>query len=669
MDKQAGVHERDGLRNPSGADPAGKETKIKTIQVEGVYDIETSGWTQFVCGGVLTRGGFHSFTYRKEDEFVDLMLSLEGRYFAHNGGKFDVLWFLNHVRKRGLKATCYAQGQRLTNVRIGKLVLCDSYALIPMALEKGAELGRYRKSTTGLECECGESCGGYCAINRTMSVAAMRRLIDYMELDCKALLSMLDGVIDFADRNDLDLQYTIGGSSWATARRWLGLPKADWSWGKRGQSASSLYQFARQAYFGGRTQVFRPLAETGWRYDINSAYPYALSTLALPTGVARELWGSQARRAWASGEEGLYRARVWIPECHIPPLPTRGHLRLVYPTGQVNGIWPANELRYAEEVGCRIQRIDAGLCWDSSSVVFASLCKHVWDLRDKAGAKTALGAWLKWFANSLTGRLAIRPEGETIIIGNTVSAGLRFCPQDWDCKNGSLHSSTHSRCCQHRCTKRCGATLPLGDWGQGFGVYVKSRWQIADSAHVHYAAYLTAHARIALHRQLTDDGAGGYSAVYCDTDSVYSVVERVNNVGLGFGQFKPEGTFEPRKLTDIDADALERRYGFVSLAPKTYRMHSVTIDGESKTSVASKGVEANAVNFARLIRGESVTTNRGVKSIRSASRDGDFFVRKSITRSVLGTEDINGVRWFGDRWLADDGVTHPQHNEGKNGRR
>lgn len=599
---------------------------------------------------------------------MDLLLSLEGRFFAHNGGKFDVLWFLNHVRMRGLKATCYAQGQRLTNVRVGKLILCDSYALIPMSLEKGAGLGRYAKSTTGLDCVCDSACGGYCSIKRTMSVAAMRRLVDYLEVDCRATLSMLDGVIDYCDRNDLDLQYTIGGSSWTTAKRWLGLSAADWTWGSRGQSASTLYQFARQGYFGGRTQVFRPLAESGWRYDVNSAYPAALATLALPTGQPIERWGSAAARAYANGEEGIYRARIRVPQCHIPPLPTRGHLRLVYPTGTIDGIWAANEIRYAEENGCRVQRIDTGLCWDSSHVVFASLCKYVWELRDKAGPKTTLGTWLKWFANSLTGRLAIRPEGETIVIGTNLSTGFKSCPADFDCKNGARHGSTSKRCCEHLCTKRCGATLPLGDWGQNFGVFVKHRWQIADSAHVHYAAYLTAHARIALHRQLTDDEADGYSAVYCDTDSCYSITERVNNIGPALGQFKKEGTFEPLPV-DVEGDATEHRYGFISLAPKTYRYHAFSDDGKSKTSVASKGVEANAVNFARLIRGESVTTNRGVKSIRSASRDGDFFVRKSITRSVLGTEDVNGVRWFGDRWLADDGVTHPQHMEDRKCRR
>ncbi len=474
----------------------------------------------------------------------------------------------------------------------------------------------------------------------------MQKLLAYLKIDCEATLSMLDCLIEFAEENDLDLRYTIGGSSWATAKRWLGIGDAEWGWGARKQSASALYMFARLAYFGGRTQVFRPMAESGWRYDINSAYPAALAALELPSGVPREVWNSEARRSWNAGREGLYRARVRIPECHIPPLPVRGDVRLRYPFGIVEGVWAANELRYAEEVGARIEKIDVGLVWSSREVVFAPLCRPLWDLRDRKGPKTAYGVWCKWFANSLTGRLAIRPEGETIVIGGD-PASIKPCPADWDCRDGALHGSSTRRCCVHSCTRRCGAVLPVGEWGQNFGIFVRHRWQIADSAHIHYAAYLTAHARIALHRQLIDDDAGGYSAVYCDTDSVYSIVERTNNIGPRLGEFKPEGSFS----------------SFHALAPKTYSY----CDSESgEREVRSKGIEPSASNFDLLVSGGTVKMDRGVKSIRSAMRENEeFFVRKSISRRVLSTEDEDGVKWYGDRYLGPDGATYPVREDKK----
>lgn len=609
----------------------------KSIQVDGVYDIETSNWTDFVVGAVLDRTGFYPYTWRREGELFDALISRKGRYFAHNGGRYDALWFLNHVRSAKLRAICNGQGQRLTNVKVGGLILCDSYALVPMPLKKGAALGKVLKKETSLPCVCGSTCGGYCSITRTMPVSHLRQLIEYLEYDCLATLSMLDSLTEFAETNDLDLQYTIGGSSWATARRLLDIPSADWSWGARRQSASTLYSFARQAYFGGRTQVFRPRADYGWRYDINSAYPAALASLRLPSGCHKELFNGAARKAYRDGLEGLYRANVYVPECHIPPLPVRGQLRLQYPFGNISGIYAGNELRYAEEMGCRILRVDACLAWSSSEVVFGPLLNRLWDLRDKAGKKSPYGTWLKWFANSLTGRLAIRPEGETIFVGEQ-KGSIRACPADWDCRGGLGHGS-QTGCCFHRCTKRCGATLPLAEWGQSFGVYVRPRWQIADSAHIHYAAYLTAHARITLHRQLVGDGASGYSTVYCDTDSCICIVERIDNIGKGLGQFDNEGEFG----------------GWNCLAPKTYDY----FDQHGEVHSASKGVEDAQRNFGLLARGESVNMSRGVKSLRSAIKDDNFFVRKSLSRSVLGTTDINDVRWYGDRWLGPDGVTHP----------
>lgn len=198
--------------------------------------------------------------------------------------------------------------------------------------------------------------------------------------------------------------------------------------------------------------------------------------------------------------------------------------------------------------------------------------------------------------------------------------------------------------------------------GHASGVWSRRRFQIADSAHVHYAAYLTAHARVQLHRQLTDYGNDdGWSAVYCDTDSCYSVTPRTHNVGEGLGEWDYEGEFAP----GVDEEGNRHDYGFAALAPKTYAYLDVK---RRQLHARSKGVYLGdaeqptviAQNWDTLVNGGSVTMARGVKSLRSALReDDDFFTRKSITRRVLGTEDVHGVRWFGDRYLGDDDCTHP----------
>ena len=72
-------------------------------------------------------------------------------------------------------------------------------------------------------------------------------------------------------------------------------------------------------------------------------------------------------------------------------------------------------------------------------------------------------------------------------------------------------------------------------------------WRIPANGYVVWSAYLTAKARIELHKQLVADGQDGLTAIYCDTDSCYSTTPRAYNLGSDLGQWLPEGTFENRE--------------------------------------------------------------------------------------------------------------------------
>lgn len=592
-------------------------------------DIETENWDTFVVGGLLTSdGSFCVWSHHREDDYVDALLSFEGDVWAHNGGRYDALWFLQHLHKRRLGAKVRCSGQRIITVETGGLRLRDSAALVPMSLAKASQMGSVRKTRTELPCRCDSAkpwfrstplngCGGYCSIRRDMSPSDLAKVVSYLEQDCRATLSFMQFVIEFAEEHDLDLTSTVGASAYATAQRRGEIPKASWK-------TPGDYAFVRNAYFGGRTQVFTPKADTGFRYDINSAYPAALSSLSLPHGGYRFLTSSAARKAYSDGKPGSYRAIVHVPECFLPPLPVRTRERIAYPTGTFAGTWTSLELGYAESCGARIESISEGCVWDASEMVFAPFCRYIWDLRDKAGPKTALGTWLKWFANSLTGKLAQRPETEVIEFGREETTGT-FCPANYDCKG--VHPAPY--CCKHRCVKVCGAWRQLAR-----GVLARTLFRISECAHVHHAAFLTASTRVTLHKQLGGDGRGGLSSVYCDTDSVISLTPRDKDVGNQLGEWKEEGRF----------------HEFKAIAPKTYAY----IDSETGEFVArSKGIPDAGRNFDDLREG--VTIDRGVSSFRAALRgDRGLFARKSLTRRVRG----DGL-WFGDRRLKEDGRTWP----------
>jgi len=334
-----------------------------------------------------------------------------------------------------------------------------------------------------------------------------------------------------------------------------------------------------------------------------------------------------------------------VPRMHIPPLPMRTKHRIAYPFGEFVGTWAGNELRYAQTHGVKVLAVSQSLTWDDSAPLLREFCSRVWQLRDAQGTKTPLGQWLKWYANSLTGKLAQRPESEHVICNPEERPPP--CPARYAC--GNIHRRGQPKCCKHLCVGACGAAVAL-DLDQR--IWTKTVWRLPDCGHVEWAAYLTAWARETLHRQLVDDGQGGKTAVYCDTDSVLSTTRRVRNVDpegvTTLGNFKYEGEFHPWEDTHGDEQP-----GFYCPAPKTYRRW----DSEKGQAIAkAKGIP-DAEKVFDLLGGRfgGVTINRGVATFKTAVKGERMFRRKDMFRSL----NADGVH-FGDRVLGADFLTHPQ---------
>lgn len=605
----------------------------RRIAVDYIFDIETEDWDTFVCGGVYQVADGDFVAFWDEDEMVDFMLRLEGACWGHNAGRYDTLWLAGKLRElirdgviRKKDVEIRAAGSRVLLLRIGKLHARDSAALIPIALKDAAGIGGTYKAGTGLRCTrkgpCKRKpCGGYCAIRRKgMSAKQKNALLKYLEQDCVALAKTLLSLQDYADENDLDLAATVGASAWKTAKRVHSLDEE--------VLPPSQYRFARKAYFGGRTQVFRPVAADGYHYDVNSAYPAALMSTPLPVGHASETAGDGARRAYERERPGVYRVTVHVPNMFVPPLPVRGETgNIAYPTGTLTGEWSRIELAYAVSLGCEVLKWGNALVWPRAELLLAPNARRIWALRDAVGKKSSLGKWLKFYANSLTGKLAQSPEQETFFYSD---AEPKRCAADGDCDGGRrCESGDWQYCCPHRCVKWCGAWAPAG--AMSSGVWKKSSWRIPDNGFVQWALYLTSVARVALHKQLVADGFNGRHAVYCDTDSCFTLAQRFTNVGAELGQWSDEGPFT----------------GFHALAPKTYRF----LDAEGKETIAAKGI--SEPSWDDLAGHREIEMNRGVYTWKTALKEEKLFRRKKLKRSLK----FDGVH-FGDRMLRGE-LTYP----------
>ncbi len=616
----------EGQGKRRGSTDLGEEetAKRKTLQVDSTWDIETEAWDTFVAGCLFIPGvETKTFSWRQEDAFVDALLELPAKHttWSYNGGRFDHLWLMRHVIKRRISDFKLSfSGSAIASMQIGKVIFRDAARVAgPMSLSDFAKIGGGQlKSGTGLPCRCRKKCGGYCSIRRDMAPKHELIMREYMVQDCRALAAVLDFLCLYCERNDLDLRPTIGSSVWATAER-MGIEKSDWSGGKL--SDLSLYQKVRKSYYGGRTQVLKPISKAGWHYDLHSAYPAAFAAQELPTGHRSEQNGIQASRSYAAGKLGSFRAVVHVPECFFPPLPVRTRLRSAYPIGTFGGWWTGLELAGAEKAGAQIKRIDECVVWSDRAMVLEPLGRRIWELRDQARLEgnPALAKWTKGYINACSGKLSMRPESETIVGADKAKP----CPADFPCKG----YCERQRCCVHRCSKRCGATTPLGS--VELGLFRRQSMYLANCSHVEWAAHVTAHARLKLLAMAGED------SVYCDTDSMFCERERTEaDVGDELGQWGLEDEYR----------------GMVALAPKTYRYRDAAT-GAYKA--ASKGVPDAVLNFDKLHEG--VTVERGVLSFKAAVRTGDPFTRKKLTRRLL-----SDGRHFGDRILRADGRTWPQ---------
>jgi hypothetical protein len=576
-------------------------------------DIETANWTDFLVGGFYD--GKQTVILSDEKSYFEHLLNFKGTIWGHNAGFFDSLWFISCLQKADEPFKVDLAGSRVLRVRARKMVLQDSFALIPMALEKaGSMVGEGKR-----ELPFGFDKFG------SLNKEEFSIVVDYLEQDCILLWKVLKFLESFGEEHNIILRATIGASGWASAREELGLENEKWSTGE--------WKFARKGYYGGRVEVYRTTSKRGWRYDRNSSYPAALVRTYLPIGSRALVAGNTARQSYTRNVCGIYQARVETAESLYPILPYRTEDttfgqkgRLIFPVGEFVGVWTGLELQAAEDAGYKIIDIPFALVWSDKQKILAPWCQRIWDLRHQADS-TGLDKWLKWLMNSLTGKLAQRAEQSRIKFGEKATACTGGM-EPKQCENGK-EPCPDGHCCEHRCVGKCGRWDSLDDSGR---VWSKKFWRIPSHAHPHWSAYLTSEARLSLHTQLERVGTSG---VYCDTDSVVSEVD-----------------LDPRFCGDLLGQwKLEGRYSeWFALAPKLYRFY----DPESESwTVRGKGFPGlDKDGFDGLRNGQTLDLGTRPQTFKTGLKKGKVWSRRELRKQIHPKEG-----WIGARLLNSDGVT------------
>ena len=617
----------------------------------GVCDIEArkGTWIDFLTIGFYDGKSFLHF----EDlqVFLDYVRNnFNGNdIYAHFGGKYDFNFIIGaailnarcEVRNlipRGSGILCFEllflddKGNPFK-----KVSMRDSSGLLPMGL---ANL------TKSFDVEHKKGVIDYLKIDKITP-----ELLEYLESDCRGLYEVLDKynhwpLIEFAGG-----AYTMASQAMKVLRTFLEEPL--------NSCPDRIDAFVRKGYFGGRTEIFRPLFNDSKQslkvFDVNSLYPFVMRTFEMP-GTFKSMTSY-----YDASSFGFWDCEVDIPEMYIPPLPAvvevdtkikktkskkakkkrkkdefhfKQTKKLIFATGKkIRGTWATCELEYAKTLGVKIVKVYKGATFHSAGFIFREYIDTLYKMRLEAKAeKNGVSDLLcKLLMNSCYGRMALRKESETLSIFSG-DEGNDF--------------KTHSE-------------FKMGDnWVR----IMKKKEELDKSfSNVAISAWVTAQARIHLHKILMKCKDTVY---YCDTDSIFT--SETLPTGKELGALKEEYRCKAAcfLLPKTYAMTAEGDYKFEVIGrdgKKTLRSKKVVMKGFDKKKIGNFTVGDFAMALEGDLRRLKVMQEPKFATFKSAIKRGAFLkLLPKSPREIRTMYDKRKIIKVGDSY-----DTKPLHLEAK----
>jgi len=356
--------------------------------------------------------------------------------------------------------------------------------------------------------------------------------------------------------------------------------------------------FVRQAYFGGRTEVFKPIFdsdidESDWLYyyDVNSLFPWAMANHEFPN---KFLGWMKGKKEYDSHDMAIWHCKVRVPEnIYAPPLPVKREERLIFPVGVFSGHWTKAELEYAKTLGCEILEYYEGAAFENAGFMFKKFVETVYQMRLEAKERgdNVTQMVMKLIMNSCYGRMGINKDRSKLVIDDGKDSKVILIAEI-ETPHGYLR---------------------LADKPE------KSKTMFSNPA---IACFVTSYSRIHLHKQFV---LTGYEHIYyADTDSCFT--NKPMDTGKELGAMKLE--YKCRSAC--------------FLLPKTYVNEGIIDeDGKAKPmKLTMKGFDYKSIrnaftmeDFMEYLQGDngniSVVEKPKFATFKTALRMGEFVTMKN----------------------------------------
>lgn len=461
-----------------------KKQNQKKLKI-AVVDIETKNWTEILAIGFYD--GENDYYFKSAGEFLDFVLckSYRGyRIFAHNGGKFDFLPFIEILSYRKLPYTITQIAGRAAQIKvyIGNHIIYfrDSICVLPASLKKLSDAFKPEHRKLDFDFK-----------NDEFNIKNEEHK-KYLRNDLLCTFEVLSKFFKSEKVSDVSPKLTIASTALAVHRTTLVRPVR--------KSPMEIQNFVRSGYFGGRVEIFKHEGYDLNYYDFNSIYPYTMKACPIPIEYLGE--------ASDYTDFGFHKVTIKVPEMHIPPLPIKYENKLIFPTGEITGIFFSEEIKLAISTGCKLIKYHYGEEFSQEFDFFREYIDFFYDLRLK-NKGNALDFIAKLFLNSLYGKYGQKEEFTCL---NTFNL------------NGENE----------------GEIFGNEEIFNKFGLIISTIRKRSPHMLVHIAASITSHARIHLYR--SGLASASNSIRYCDTDSLF-LPDRLET-SKELGALKLEDTFD-----------------------------------------------------------------------------------------------------------------------------
>lgn len=558
------------------------------------WDIETVKWTKFLCVGIYDGKKFKSF--RRLSDFLKYLFFHYAGFecYSHFGGKFDDLFLLADVLRFNSRHTdkieispILPRGSSIFSFDLtyngSTLTFLDSSALLPFSLKRITK--EFGVTHEKLE------------IDYTKIRKVTPKLLKYLEHDCKGLYEALEKFWSWSVNQKAGKASTIAAQSMRVLRTYLdqGLPYL----------SQEIDKHVRSAYFGGRTEIFKPAYRSNGRtrlycYDVNSLYPFVMHENEFPTKYLGEV------NQYVPNHFGIYNVEVEVPQMHIPPLCKVRKGKLIFPTGKFKTTLTSAEIQYSKSLGCEF-RILNGWLFENGGKIFRRFVRSLYKIRETSEKGSIDNTVSKLLMNSCYGKFGQRTDREQMVFDDG-SDGLKPLANE----------------------------IVLRVDNKDYRLMLKDV-EIECYSNVAIAAFVTAYARIHMHRLMRRAGDRLY---YTDTDSLFTT--KKFKTGTGLGKLKLEGEYSEA----------------IFLLPKTYAAGTkIVMKGFEKKKLKDITVE----DFSFALRGElerlKISTEPKFASFRTAVRSGNLTtLTKASTRQIRSQYDKRIIVKKGD---ITDWITKP----------